>query len=417
MTGHQAEPWHAGIAAKFFVARAVAEMVGGSSVWLTPDQDVTALWRARAPVISGGRLAERTLELAAGNGSGASAGTPGCAVAATGDVRVDWGGEEPALESVRAGVERHALRLRERASAGSGARQTTGAMEAALGERGRADAKLWASELGAMGAMDELLEAMERDPAGCVRAYNAAASANPEGGVAALRAGGGRAELPVWRVSGGTRRRVWSDELGAIDRAELAPRALLMTAVARLELCDLFIHGTGGTMYDRVMEAWIAGWLGEGVASRLAPAAGGTADVRLPLGALAASDERIDRAAWRAHSARHDPSLIGDDRAAEEKRRLVGAIRAARERGEDPGGIYRAMHALLERVREGRAGELAALDAEAARLAALRGSGALARDRTWAVFLHEDRVIDELAERVREAARAGLRSRAPARRG
>jgi hypothetical protein len=411
MTGHQAQAWHPGIAAKFFLARALADRACGAAVWLTPDQDVTEPHRVRVPVIGGGRLAAREIDLA----EASAAGAPAAMLPAKRTRAIGWGNAEPALESVRKGIERHAARLDERSREASAARQVAGAMEAALGERGRADAKLWASELAARGALDELIDAMRWDAAACAHAYNAAAEAQPDAGVAALRLVGERVELPLWRLANGMRRRVWSDELGEIDGAELAPRALVMTAAARLDLCDLFIHGTGGAAYDRVMEAWIRDWLGEETALRLAPVAVATADVLLPLDELATDDAAIEAAAWRAHAARHDPALLGDEAAAAEKRELVGQIEAAKAAGESPAPLFRAMHELLKRVRREHAGRLEELEKDAERLAPMRGSGELARDRTWAVFLHEDSVIDELARRA--AATAAKSSRAPAPRG
>lgn len=42
---------------------------------------------------------------------------------------------------------------------------------------------------------------------------------------------------------------------------ELQPRALLLTLLARLVACDLFVHGKGGSTYDRAMEQWCKNWL------------------------------------------------------------------------------------------------------------------------------------------------------------
>jgi len=39
MSGHQAELWHPGIAAKAMIARAAADNAGGIAAWITVDQD------------------------------------------------------------------------------------------------------------------------------------------------------------------------------------------------------------------------------------------------------------------------------------------------------------------------------------------------------------------------------------------
>ncbi len=413
MTGHQAEAWHPGIVAKFLAARAIADSSGGSVAWLTPDHAPTEPWRLSAPALRRERLVRRALDLAGAN----AAGVPVSLLEPASDMRIAWGDDEPALDSVRAGVEAHARRLEARAGADSAAEQIVGAMQDAIGERGVPDAKAWASRLAALCALDEAIDRIAADPGGCVAAFNKATRARPEAGVAELRVLGDRLELPLWRLAGGMRRRVFSDELPEIDRSELAPRALLMTAVARLDLCDLFIHGTGGAAYDLVMETWIRAWLGDEAADRLAPMAMATADVRLPLEEFAADDSEIDAAAWRAHHARHDPALLGDEASAEEKRRLVREIESAKRRGDNPSPLFHEMHALLERVRAERAERLVELDEMADRAAKRRGSAVIARDRTWPIVLHEPRAFDELAERVAAGVASGLRSSAPAPRG
>ena len=75
-------------------------------------------------------------------------------------------------------------------------------------------------------------------------------------------------EVPLWRIrDDGRRMRAydsdverWLDDPPGAPR--LMPRALMLTALVRLAMCDLFVHGTGGAAYDTVMEAWISSWLG-----------------------------------------------------------------------------------------------------------------------------------------------------------
>src|SRR5207237_6310283 len=96
-------------------------------------------------------------------------------------------------------------------------------------------------------------------------------------------------ELPLWRIRpDGTRMHAYDSDvetgLGSgqwsvvsdqrTEQAEskiqnpkskippLLPRALFMTALVRLGMCDLFVHGFGGANYDRAMEVWIRDWLG-----------------------------------------------------------------------------------------------------------------------------------------------------------
>lgn len=94
----------------------------------------------------------------------------------------------------------------------------------------------------------------------------------------------GRVELPFWVLSGGKRHsmyaerrdRTWavgtrdaasvivadSDGPDKLERVEIRPKALTLTAFTRLFVADLFVHGVGGGRYDRVTDAVIADYFG-----------------------------------------------------------------------------------------------------------------------------------------------------------
>jgi hypothetical protein len=94
----------------------------------------------------------------------------------------------------------------------------------------------------------------------------------------------GRVELPVWAISpsGEAREPLWRDEQGQvwIKTSEwvavkegrwgipdgsgwtLAPRAVAITAILRLLLSDLFIHGRGGGRYDQILNDVIENFWG-----------------------------------------------------------------------------------------------------------------------------------------------------------
>ena len=89
------------------------------------------------------------------------------------------------------------------------------------------------------------------------------------------------------------------------DDADLAPRALWMTALLRRDpaACGLFVHGTGGGRYDRITDRWWAAWRGE----PLAPVAVATADARLAFpGVAVAEPADVTRAVWFAHHLPHN---------------------------------------------------------------------------------------------------------------
>jgi hypothetical protein len=91
-----------------------------------------------------------------------------------------------------------------------------------------------------------------------------------------------RVESPFWHVSGGRRRPLFVDpagrrlmagdhdagvlpgdpEDGAFAQVPIRPRALTLTAFARLAVTDLFIHGIGGGRYDRATDAIVRVFFG-----------------------------------------------------------------------------------------------------------------------------------------------------------
>jgi hypothetical protein len=183
----------------------------------------------------------------------------------------------------------------------------------------------------------------------------------------------GECELPFWKLD---RARMSRMPLLEGDSAGLiAPRALTLTAIARLLLCDVFIHGTGGARYDLAMERWIGAALGEDARTALAPMQVATATRHAPLGEFVPPfDPGATPAALRALE--QDP--FGDEGAT--KRALLARITGSRAQKRA------AFVAMRRRVVEARAARAAETDALRARIAANReaiAAHALATDRTW----------------------------------
>ena len=127
--------------------------------------------------------------------------------------------------------------------------------------------QVFASTLHKSDLFGELVESMVREPRTMGEAYNQACEAFPDAGTRPLAIRERAIELPLWRIRPGEARMpVYSTQLDEIPRDQLAPRALLMTAIVRLAGCDLFIHGTGGAAYDRITERWIQTWLAQDLA-------------------------------------------------------------------------------------------------------------------------------------------------------
>jgi hypothetical protein len=175
----------------------------------------------------------------------------------------------------------------------------------------------------------------------------------------------------------------------------LLPRALLLTLLVRLGMCDLFVHGTGGARYDRAMERWVEDWLG----LRPAPIAVATATLRLPLGpsgepAVAIVDaQRELRRAW------HDPEP-GDALPGPRKSELLAAIDAAGRRSPRRLAAFRQMHEELQRLRDAHADRVQGAErmVEIARRQALEAP--IAGRRDWAFALYPRETIDDLAAAV-----------------
>jgi len=397
MTGHQAMIWGPGVLAKFIACEAAAQSLGGAAAWIVPDQDEARHGALRVPVrTSDGALETQTLTIDEPPPRAAAASCPPFLPPASAS------SIEPALPSVAEGLDRTLAALAERSGEPTAATQVQTAVEDLLSPLAAPAPTLLASRLHETDLFAELVERLRQDARRAARSYNDAVAARPEADLAPLLCGrgGGRCELPLWRLAfGEPRRPVFAETIGEVPLEQLAPRALLMTGLLRLAGCDLFIHGTGGAAYDRATETWFQDWLGED----LAPQVVATATLTLPLPEASMAPEAASKAAWRAHHARHHPAALGDEEKEREKMRLVEAIRQAKARGEDPAELFRDMHELLTAQREEHAPELERLDRDARRARAAATSRDVAQDRTWPFPWHAQEDLSRLDRAVRDA--------------
>lgn len=395
LTGHQAEFWHAGILAKYLAAQGLAESLSASGVaaataWLVVDQDSNEPALVRYPARREGRLVAAWWKLGEPLGSTMDVPT-GCRPA----LKPGAGTLPPATEAVAAGLERMrgALQQSECPTAAGQLTCATAALTRGLIPSG---VPVYASRLMATTLGAQVIERMARDPAGCVEWYNRAVAGVPEAGLKPLNAA--RGELPLWHLRAGEpRKRVHASQLSGLPREQLAPRALLTTALVRRAACDLMIHGTGGAVYDRATEAWVKQWLGW----ELAPKVAATATRFVPMGAEApVKPEEAAREIWRAHHARHDPGVLGDEWAARRKRDLVEEIREAKRLDRDPGALFDQMHRLLGQVRMESSTALAELSQRAQVMRQRLSDAAATYDRTWAFALHAPDALLELKNEI-----------------
>jgi hypothetical protein len=388
MTGHQAGPWHAGILAKYLYASSLAaKLDAGAWAHVVVDQDVNDAGAVSVPAADVSRM---TIRLAPASDSIVTGRRPAVrvSVAAT---------SESISPEVRAPLRTLMESLAAHAAAPSLAHQWNGAMHSLLAPWTKPTTAIFATRLATSPGFIDMVQAMEASSSECVAAYNAAAHAVPRARISPLRVRDGGVELPLWRIDAakGTRHPVWSDELGQLDPRTLAPRALLLSAFMRLHACDLFIHGTGGGLYDQVTDAWLRVWRPEWSPAASAVA---TATLRLPFAGAGElpSPEAISRAWWLRHRAMHDPSLLGDATADARRRALVAAIAEARSQGRPARSLYLELHSLLEASRRSHGAELERLRAHAESLEASAARARVVHDRTWPWMLHSGESIARL---------------------
>ncbi len=402
MSGHQPIFWHPGILVKYMAAEALAAATGGACAHFVVDQDEVDPFAIDIPVrTEGGALSSRTLRLAPEPAPGLSASSlkPGRPLSLDDST-------PHALPEIADRIGRLTQSLAAYTDEPNAAKQVVKAnaalLEPVLPER----PTVYASELHQTTLFGELLDRMTESPREAVASYNEAVRAVPEAKLTPLAMNEDEEmyELPLWSIAPGEpRRRVYHHDLESIDRSKLAPRALLATAAMRLAGCELFVHGTGGAVYDRATERWIGAWL----SAKLAPSVSITADVRLPLAGETVSADVAHHARWLAHSARHNPGLIGKESAQHAKERLLAKISDARSRGEDPRPFYREIHDNRRTFEFAHADELHGLRARAERLERLHAESGIASRRDWASVLYGDDQLGEMIAQIREAISSG----------
>lgn len=402
MSGHQAVLWHPGILAKYIAADACARAAGAAATWVVVDQDTPPpheiAWPMRASATST-RVVVGTQRFEYASPCNAEA--PACArpplVAPANDsddLLIDPAGALPRLRGV----------ISRTSNAPNAAVQISRVIESLLPPTIALVPPFDATSIARTDFFAALVHHMLTEPRRCIDAYNAAALSHPDADIRPLDVDS--LELPLWHIEGplgfAARRPVHAPQLSSIPTHQLAPRALLMTALLRLAACDLFIHGTGGLAYDRVTDAWLARWFGEGAVP--APTALATATLLLPLDAAPedplASEAIAAQRAYR--DALHKPGALGEDSLESERRNIIASIAASPYRSAERQHRYRELHRLLARHRESHAPAI-----EARRLAALAARKS-AKDRavsvrTWAFPLYPESKLVRLRDSIHQA--------------
>ncbi len=378
VTGHQAQFWHAGILAKWFVADACGVDLKGCAAQLVVDQDTNDPGVIEYPAEANGRLVVARLPVLPARRGGPTALQPTFTALAPG---------VPPLPEAVDGLERIATALRTTSHAASAAAQVAMANDALLGSLVQPLRTVLATKLLTTPIGEAFLDALRRDGPACAAAYNAALASDPH--LARPLAAG---ELPLWRLADGSRERVTAATLGA--GGLLAPRAFLMTALVRLAVGDLFVHGTGGGRYERVTEAWMRQWLGV----ELAPMVVATATLRLPLERFVGSQpvataSDLRRLEW-------DPDAAGAAGPSPGKRAWLEQIAAAPRGSVGRRAAYRGWRQHLAERLDAHRGEVEIVRSLVANSRERAAASLVARSRTWPWPLHTPRAVIELRDVV-----------------
>lgn len=416
-TGHQATLWHPGILAKYLSLDAAREATGFAAANVIVDQDVEDFGGFDVPVLrADGSLAAKRIELAH-----AKTDVPIALHGAFQPIapsRATYAGE-----FIAHGVERIVSAVEQHTNAPNAARQMAHALEDLMQPWAKPFASVFASDLSSTSLARAIVQHMASDPHACAEAYNRAISDTPETGIPPLLVRDDYVELPLWRVgSDGRRQRAYDSDVHAWldlhahrkttqsianeNAFMLMPRALLMTAIIRLGLCDLFIHGTGGARYDVIMEQWIKAWLGV----RVAPVAVVTATVRLPLQHETDTDfisaKRTARKMWHDPAAHANAVASSDNLPSDGKRAWLEEIARNPRNSLERRRAYLAMHARLEALREQPPYDEAVLEAQQALARARQAArnAVVASRRDWAFPLYPPAMIDDLAASIRARA-------------
>jgi hypothetical protein len=338
VVGHQPEFFHPGILAKFIAGDVVAQKIGGELVHLVVDHHVGSFNTIEIPERQGNRLVIQDMHLALLDHE----------IAMKYQKRVvPTEGMDPIAEALI------------NATGNNAAMQFASATDALMSSWATVDHLVGSSELLQTEFGFNIIEEMYKDPDRCRETYNNAVANYPDCGITMLA----NDELPMWH---GMR----NASHGTLEEG-VQPRALLLTLLARVILGDLFVHGTGGMSYDRIMEHWVSSWLG----ITPCPATMATATLRLPLQQQTIEDARKQYFSPFGESQKREQFLDS----------IEGAPHKSLLRHEQ----FQALHDWLASLNS-RPDE-----------AQYRDSERIANRRDWAFPLYPDEMLDQLHKAIK----------------
>ena len=444
VTGHQAEFFHAGVFAKNIATFQLAQRLGGTPVFITVDSDLPKGNGLAIPEITPGGLRTVHVELPELNLHKPME----CQARAA---RKHWLDFFVRLASTYEHYDQSALRTYADAWLEAGAddidvcaavERGTAAVETALGLPGLR--RITISRLCATPAFRAFALHFALHAGRLAEAYNAAQrsyrrrhhvrTANRP--VPPLHVIGERVELPFWVFRcAGPRERLFVEslqgalrffagrtEIGTIAAGDatnaeqmneplpfeangwaLRPRALTLSAFARLFLADVFIHGIGGAKYDEATDEYVRSFLG----AEPPPIACVTATLHLPLPRTNVSARDVAEARRQVRDVRFNPDRYvrnPTDVLLDRREALIERSNHLRERHPRDHAERRVVFNDIRRVNE----ELLALDpwreAELERqLTALRWQHEqelIARGREYFFALHLRSTLEQLVTQL-----------------
>lgn len=408
-TGHQTLLWHPGILAKYLVTDAFAQAHDLATANLVVDQHVGEFGAFEIPIRThDGSLGVRTLKLCACRDDVPMGRHPAFAPPPFPNETI----ASAAIPSIAEGVRRIFAAVAAHRDAPSAALQMAAAIAELMDARddqplARPMPDITATALINTSLARAIMEKMVEDPQRCAACYNRAVAAVPEAGIGPLMIRDDYVELPVWRVGDdGRRMRGYDSDVESKiqdpkSKIDLLPRALFMTALVRLGMCDLFIHGTGGAAYDRTMEIWIKDWLGIDVGSIAVV----SATLRLPL--MPDGEERLDveeqvrnvRRLW------HDPEQDGPSFPKAMKRAMLEEIDRLPRNSPQRKAAFLAMHERLQQMRAETRQLIEEAQQRVERAKRQAADWAIAQRRDWAFALYPSDMLDALASEAQRAVR------------
>ena len=297
VVGHQPEPWHPGILAKFMLGDLLASRHEAQLVHLVVDSHRGAWNRMEWPRgVDAESFATDTWSFLDGHPD-----RPMCRQSATPPRPIP---DAKAMPGVLDGLQAWSAALDAECDAKNAALQCAGALNRLMKPWVGAMRTITVSQLMGTTIGSLLLERMSADASGCIAAFNAAVDRHPTLGVRRLDAGADPAPLPLWIEQEEGLRTANVDDLQSDG---LHPKALLLTALARVGLADLFIHGLGGWRYDEAMEDWMDAWWGVRPTRRAMV----TADLRLPILGSQWLESIRNGLLQQVRRRRHDPETSG----------------------------------------------------------------------------------------------------------